>query len=206
MQDNTPVAYASRTLTPTERRYAQIEKESLGIVFVCERFRHYLSAKDAVLVVTENKPLEVIFKKPLLSAPKRLQQMLLRLQDFNLNVKYKRGSQLYIADTLSQAAQEKKNREHISTSTREASIYGEIEAVHPMEGFNMKATTVERIRGDYEAEPSAKALKEMILIGWSETRSEVPYEIKAYFPHRDELTVDEGIVFKGAKLVIPPSL
>ena len=130
--------------------------------------------------------------------------MLLRLQDFNLNVKYKRGSQLYIADILSRAAQE--NGEHTSASTREASIYREIEAVHHMEGLNMKATTVERIRGDYEAEPSAKALKEMILIGWPETRSEVPNEIKAYFPHRDELTVDEGIVFKGAKVVIPPSL
>ena len=46
----------------------------------------------------------------------------------------------------------------------------------------------------------------MILMGWPETRSEVPNEIKVYFPHRDELTVDEGIVFKGAKLVIPPSL
>ena len=75
-----------------------------------------------------------------------------------------------------------------------------------MEGLNMKATTVERIRGDYGAEPSAKALEEMIGIGWPGTRSEVPNEIQAYFPHCDELTVDEGIVLKGAKMVIPPSL
>jgi len=37
-----PVAYASRALTPTEVRYALIEKEALGITWACERFREYL--------------------------------------------------------------------------------------------------------------------------------------------------------------------
>ena len=105
LQNGQPVAYASRTLSPTEQRYATIEKECLGIVFACERFNQYLARREQILVETDHKPLESIFKKSLLSAPCRLQRMLLRLQRFNLTVKYKPGSQMLLADHLSGAAQ-----------------------------------------------------------------------------------------------------
>ena len=88
-------AFASRSLSKTEQSYAQIEKECLAIVFGCERFKQYLLGRDSIQVESDHKPLEVIFKKSLLSAPKRLQRMLLRLQKYNLQVKYKRGSEMY---------------------------------------------------------------------------------------------------------------
>ena len=44
-----------------------------------------------------------IFKKGLLSAPKRLQRMMLRLQKFDLLVSYEKGTEMYLADTLSRA-------------------------------------------------------------------------------------------------------
>ena len=100
LQNGQPVAYASRTLSPTEQRYATKEKECLGIVFACERFNQYLARREQILVETDHKPLESIFKKSLLSAPCRLQRMLLRLQRFNLTVKYKPGSQMLLADHL----------------------------------------------------------------------------------------------------------
>ena len=76
MQNGQPVAYASRALTPTETRYAQIKKELLAIVFGCEHFEAYTYGRDVVQVETDHQPLETILRKPLHSAPTRLQRML----------------------------------------------------------------------------------------------------------------------------------
>ena len=71
MQDGKPIAYASKTLTPTEVGYAQIEKETLAILFGCTRFKNYVYGRRTV-VESDCKPIESIMKKPLCSAPPRL--------------------------------------------------------------------------------------------------------------------------------------
>ena len=80
LQNGQPVAFASRTLSKTEQRYATIEKECLAIVFGGERFKQYVARREKLHVETDHKPLESIFRKPLLAAPCCLQRMLLRLQ------------------------------------------------------------------------------------------------------------------------------
>ena len=102
LQEGQPIAFSSRALTSTERNYAQIEKELLSIVHGCTRFDQYIYGRS-ITVQTDHKPLETIFKKSLLSAPKRLQRMLLQLQRYSLNIVYKPGKELFIADTLSRA-------------------------------------------------------------------------------------------------------
>ena len=77
MQNGQPVAYASRALTDAETRYAQIEKELLAIVFACERFDVYIYGRDMVKVESDH---QMIMRKPLNDAPKRLQRILLQLQ------------------------------------------------------------------------------------------------------------------------------
>ena len=103
LQNGQPVAYASRAVTPAETHYAQIEKELLAIVFACDRFHTYVYGRELVNVKTDHKPLEPIFTKPLAIAPKRLQRMLLKLQQYSLSVRYKKGKYLHLADTLSRA-------------------------------------------------------------------------------------------------------
>ena len=71
MQEGRPVAYASRALTENEQGYAQIEKELLAIVFECFRFEQYVFGRET-LVQSDHQPLETIFKKSILKAPKRL--------------------------------------------------------------------------------------------------------------------------------------
>ena len=104
LQAGRPVAFASRTMTETERRYSQIEKECLALVFGCTRFDHHLHGREKITAVTDHKPLETILAKSINSAPKRLQRMMLRLQKYRLNIVYKKGTQMYISDHLSRSA------------------------------------------------------------------------------------------------------
>nr|XP_039255977.1 uncharacterized protein LOC120332730 isoform X2 [Styela clava] len=78
----------------------------LAITFGCERFHDYLYGQKIVNVESDHKPLESILKKPIYCAPARLQKMILRIQPYSLNVRYKPGNQLQIADVLSRSTQE----------------------------------------------------------------------------------------------------
>ena len=72
------------------------------MVFACERFHQFIYGKQ-VLVFSDHKPLESISKKLLAQAPPRLQRMLLRLQKYDICIKYKPGTEMIIADALSRA-------------------------------------------------------------------------------------------------------
>ena len=85
LQDELPVAYASKAFTTTQKNWAQIEKELAAIVFGCRKFHNYIFGQT-VTVQTDHRPLEAIFKTPLYTAPMRLQKMLLQLQKYSLNV------------------------------------------------------------------------------------------------------------------------
>lgn len=100
LQVGKPIAYASRAMTINQQRYAQIEKETLAIVYGCEKFHQYIFGRK-VLVETDHKPLQAIFRKPLYQIPPRLQLLLLSLQKYDLSVQYKQGKLMFLADHLS---------------------------------------------------------------------------------------------------------
>jgi len=74
----------------------------LAILFGTHKFEKYIYGRPTK-VETDHKPLESILKKNNLSAPKRLQRMMFRLQKYDLNVTYKKGAHMYLANTLSRA-------------------------------------------------------------------------------------------------------
>ena len=79
---------------------AQIERQLLAIVFAHERFEAYIFGRDLVNVGTDHKPLEAMVLKPLHAAPQHLKRMLLHLQKFNLQIKYQKGTQMFLTDSL----------------------------------------------------------------------------------------------------------
>ena len=83
LQEDAPVAFASRALSDAKVRYAQIEKELLAAVFACRKFHDFIYGR-ILTIETEHKPLITIVKKPLHAAPARLQKMLFQLQRYDL--------------------------------------------------------------------------------------------------------------------------
>ena len=211
MQNGQPVAYASRSMTDAESNYAQVEKEMLAIVFGVERFEQYVYGRP-VLVETDHKPLESVFKKSLLSAPKRLQRMLLRLQKFDLIVQYKKGSDMVLADTLSQAFDESVekgdvNREDVlGIDDLRGETEKEVESINMIQYLPVTESTRVEIQMTTEADDVLRELKSTIKKGWPAIKEDTPVCIRDYFPFRDELTVQDGLIFKGERLVIPTTL
>lgn len=101
--DKRPIAFSSATLTSCQQNYAQIEKELFAILVGCTKFHQYIYGRQ-IIVETDHKPLVPLFNKPLHLVPARLQRFMMRLQAYDLNVQYKPGKEMYLADTLSRAA------------------------------------------------------------------------------------------------------
>ena len=123
LQDDKPIAYASRSLSKAEQRYAMIEKETLAIVFAMERFHQYVYGQP-VRVETDHKPLVAIQHKPFNNCPARIQRFLLRLLkniNYDYEIHYKKGKDQILWDTLSRAV-EKENHGQIKTEIPQEEI------------------------------------------------------------------------------------
>ena len=134
LQQGQPVAFASRALTDTETRYAQIEKEMLSVVFTLHKFDQYACGRR-VTVENDHKPLEAIARKPLHDAPKRIQGMLLNIQKYDTVFSYKPGPQMYQADTLSR-----------TFLTSCANTQGESERINTLKAISLSKKRQEQIK------------------------------------------------------------
>jgi transposase InsO family protein len=192
MQGGCPIAYASKALTPTEERYAQIEKEMLAIVFSMDKFRQYTYGQHTT-VYSDHKPLEAILKKPLYKAPKRLQRMMIRLQDYDITVVYCKGKEMYLADTLSRAHPP-------TTAVTEETIFDQVNMVSFLP---IREERLAKIREATEQDESLQLLQKVIIKGWPDNKNQIPAQVTPYFNFRDELSVQDGLIFRGERLVIP---
>ncbi|XP_028413681.1 uncharacterized protein K02A2.6-like, partial [Dendronephthya gigantea] len=121
--------------------------------------------------------------------------MMLKVQQYDLKVKYTPGSALYIADTLSRAGPNSKLE-----GTSESDEF-EVHLVVPI-----SKEKTEEFKSEMDRDIVMSKLKEMVLRGWPDKISEVDQDVQAYWNFRDELCICDGLLMKGDRLITPSSL
>ena len=155
LQDNKPVAYASKSLTQCEINYPQIEKEMYAILFGCKRFHQYVYGHK-VNVETDHKPLVSIMRKGIHSAPPCLQR-------YDLNAAHLPRKSISVADTLSR----------IFVNDTFSGLSDGLEAqVHMvLSSIPVSDRKMHDIRVATEKNKQLNMLKSVILFGWPKLRS-----------------------------------
>ena len=147
-----PVAYASRTLTNTKRKYDQIKKECLAVAWACEKFSRYLVGLESFQLETDHKPLvPLINTKHLNETPVSCQRMLMRLMRLNPECVYVPDKQMTVADALS--------RKPLGDTTEDNSLEEDIKlhVDNVMSNQPMTDTRLQQIRDHMREDPVLRA-------------------------------------------------
>ena len=190
VQDGHPVAFASKSLTSAETRYANIERELPAIVFGLEHFHCFIYGKP-VTVFSDHKPLEAIVKKQLNKSPPRQQRMLLRIQPYDATVVYKKGTDLAYADYLSRV------------KPTEGQVIDLEATIHSIQ---VSSRQMQSVKEATLKDPQLTALKEQVVGGWPENISKTPKSIHRYWSLKDYISVEDGDLFLNERMIIPESM
>lgn len=198
MQEGRPVSYASRSLSDSERNYSQIEKELLAIVFATGRFHNYIYGRDKITVITDHKPLINLLNKKICDIPSsRLRRMRIKLLDYQLSTQYLSGKLLHVADLLS--------RMYLDECDSDDGWITEV--VH---SISNSLDITEEKRREFKvatlADPVLSKLSYYYFNGWPKFKNYVDENVKFYFKLRDQIFVEDDLVFLNYRLIVPCEL
>ena len=178
-----PVAYVSRSMTPTEERYAQIEKEALALTWACERFSDYLIGLH-FCVETDHKPLVPLFSQKLLDElPIRIQRFRMRMMRFSFSICHVPGKELATADALSRAPIDVPNSaDHLLQDECDAYVQYAIQCLPATE------KRLDEIKSEQEKDEICREVVGYCNLGWPE-KSRLYGILKKYHSVSAELSV-----------------
>lgn len=199
IQNGTPIHFASRALTKTEQNYQNLERETLGTIWGMEKFHYFIYGKEFTLE-TDQKPLVSIYKKHMVEISPRVQRLILRSLPYQpFHVVYKPGVEIPLADALSRVSP---SREEIGNIQLPIIAVNMIISSLP----DTMSSNLQEIRNESGKDPVHLQLRSYIDRGWPDERRSVPQEIRPYWNYRDSLSVEDGIITKGNRILVPDTL
>lgn len=188
---------ASRSLTETEQRYSQIDRETLAIRWACERCYMYLIG-SSFIIVTDHQPPLPLFNNPRSRSPMRIERWLLYLQQFDYELMYCPGNK-NAADYLSRHTLPLTDSDTTTSEARSQVVHHIIENTVP------KAITLTQVQDATEKDSDFCQLIPLIQAG-NHRACKADLELAKYAQVFQELSYMEGIILRGHKLLVPKSL
>ena len=193
-----PIAFASRSMSDTEKRYAQIEKEALASTWACEKFSTYILGKKFA-IETDHKPLvPLLGLKHLDSLPPRILQFRLRLARFDYDIEHVPGKHLYTADTLSRSPLSNTGDKTLEQLT-EAAVHACVANLPASEG------RLKFFQDAQNSDPTCTLVMKYCRTGWP-TKHNTSDLIKPYWEARGQLTLHNDLLLYDSRIVVPVSL
>ena len=197
LQDNKPIYFASRSLTPVEKNYQNLERECMAAIWGMEKFHFYLYSKEFLLQM-DQKPLTSIFKKHLVDVSPRAWRIAMRSWSYMFKMEWIPGKDSAIVDGLSRVSPTPVNL-----------IKSEIEL--PIHQVNIIKATMEEedvreLQQETASDPELQDMAKAISNGWPTLHKQAYPILHDYLNYRDELSIDNGILTKNQKIIIPKTL
>ena len=185
-----PIAFASRTLTGSEKNYSQLDKEALSVIFGVNKFNQYLFGRKFSLS-TDNKALKYILDKnaslpPLAAA--RIVRWQLFLAAYDFDVEFKPTKKHANADMLSRLPV---NSKPVGDSINSI-YYSQINSLPVTMDQMQKATQEDRVL--------KQVMEYLSKNGWPDKISD---ELRAYYTRRNELSLHDGVIMWNLRVLVP---
>lgn len=190
-----PIAFAHRALSTAEKNYAQIDRESLSIVFGVTYFHKFVYGRHFT-IVTDHRPLVRIFGPKSFIPPvaaARLTRYAILLSQYVYDIQFKKGQAHGNADCLSRLPAEPQ----AERTDPAGKVYVRQLALVP-------AVTAAEIIAKTSTDPLLARVYERILHGWGENCPDPT--LLPFFKKRSELAIHNGAILWGGRVVVPAEL
>ena len=156
-----------------------------------EKFHHFLYGNHFILE-TDQKPLETILARSLNQATPRLQRILIRTFPYNFTVCYLPDLKNQLADCLSRVG-----------GLQDSIKLPKLNIYQITSQLNERSDSLQQLCEASQADDTLAILKYTIQKEWPNTIKELPSEIQPYWTFREELTIENGLILKGTRIVVP---
>ena len=185
------MAYASKSLTDTESRYAIIEKEALAVTWGCERFSQYLLGRRFE-IHTDHRPLLASLQtKRLDSLTPRLQRFKMRLGRYDYTITYIPGKEQSVPDALSRAPIDSMQT-FMGTEIEDYNVFS-------VQSMPISPNQLENVVREQQKDPVLSKLIEFFKKnkGKEISKNDFTIEIREFMPIFHEITIAENILLRG---------